>query len=149
MNKSEAHNKNWFAKVHMQVIRDRDLSNGDKLVYCDLAGYANSKTGECYPSMQTIANDLSMSDRTVKRAIKTLVNKGYIRKVRKGQGRRKTNLYFLPLLKGEATNGDKSAPWKWINGDKPAPVYSDKPVPLNGDIKNPQTDPFSNPKSDI
>ena len=52
-------------------IYQEDLSARSKLVYMYLKDRAY-KEGQCWPSIQTIGKDLSLSRSTVKRAIKEL-----------------------------------------------------------------------------
>lgn len=60
-------------------IYKADLPHRAVAVYLYLRDRAN-KEGTCYPAIKTIANDLSMSVSTVKRAISDLEQNGFIRK---------------------------------------------------------------------
>ena len=60
-------------------IYDLGLSHRAVTVYCYLCDRAN-KNGECFPSAKTIALDLSLSRRTVFRALKDLERSGLIEK---------------------------------------------------------------------
>lgn len=46
--------------------------------YCALADYTNNKTGLCWPRMQTLAQRLSRSPRTIQRHLHLLKEKGLI-----------------------------------------------------------------------
>ena len=67
-----------------------------KAVYMYLRSRCD-KEGKCFPSINTIANDLDISQSTVKRALKELESNGYIKKVaRYRENKRNTsNMYFL------------------------------------------------------
>lgn len=67
-----------------------------KIVYVYLKGRSD-KEGKCFPSVKTIAHDLDISESTVKRALKELESKEYIKKVarfRENKGNT-SNMYFL------------------------------------------------------
>ncbi|MEK6266203.1 MAG: helix-turn-helix domain-containing protein [Clostridium sp.] len=69
-----------FGIVSRDIITTPDLSLQAKAVYSALACYAN-KERSCFPSISTLANDLNVSQRTIKRLIKELKNKDYIKRV--------------------------------------------------------------------
>lgn len=77
-------------------IYSMPLPNRAKSVYCYLCGRANKK-GECYPSSTTIANDLSISKRTVFRAISDLERAHLLKRKhrRRSGGGLSSNLYQL------------------------------------------------------
>lgn len=77
-------------------IYDLGLPHRAVAVYCYLCDRAD-KNGECFPSAKTIALDLSLSKRTVFRALNELENNGLIEKkqrIRKSGGI-SSNLYKL------------------------------------------------------
>lgn len=81
---------------HPDAIYGSRLPQRAILVYMYLCARSNRK-GECYPSIRTISKDLEQSDSTVKRAIKDLEDKNYIRKenrIRKNGGK-SSNLYTI------------------------------------------------------
>jgi DNA-binding MarR family transcriptional regulator len=69
-----------FGIVSRDVITEPDLSLQAKAVYSILACYAN-KQRSCFPSISTLANDLNVSQRTIKRLIKELKEQGYAKRV--------------------------------------------------------------------
>lgn len=79
-------------------IYDLGLPHRAVTVYCYLCDRANKK-GECFPSTRTIANDLSISRRTVFHALNDLEREGLL--TRKGRhrtsGGRSSNLYVLEV----------------------------------------------------
>ena len=52
-------------------------------IYIELCYYANYITGQCYPSIETIAENLHISKRHIIRILKELTEKGYINKEKK------------------------------------------------------------------
>ena len=69
-----------FGIVSHSIITDPKLSIQAKCLYSALACYAN-KERLCFPSISTLANDLNTSQRTIKRLIKELKDKEYIKRV--------------------------------------------------------------------
>lgn len=61
----------------MSQVWSLDLPDSEKLVLLALADCANDE-GSCWPSMKTLADKCSKSDRTVQTAIKSLVSKGHL-----------------------------------------------------------------------
>lgn len=77
-------------------IYDLGLPHRAVTVYCYLCDRSNKK-GECFPSAKTIAQDLSLSRRTVFRALHELLEKGLIEKQPRlrNNGGSSSNLYRL------------------------------------------------------
>tara|TARA_Y100000385_G_C13005957_1_gene599437 strand:+ start:501 stop:749 length:249 start_codon:yes stop_codon:yes gene_type:complete len=69
-----------FGIVSRDVITEPNLSLQAKAVYSTLACYAN-KQRSCFPSISTLADDLNVSQRTIKRLIKELKEQGYVKRV--------------------------------------------------------------------
>ena len=68
---------NKHAQVPNQLFSDT-LEFGDKLVYAHIRKYVNKDTLQCYPRLDTIANDCQLSIKTVKAAINRLERSGLI-----------------------------------------------------------------------
>lgn len=77
-------------------IYDLNLPHRAVAVYCYLCDRAD-KNGECFPSVKTIALDLSLSKRTVFRALDELEKLGLIDKIprKRNSGGSSTNLYRI------------------------------------------------------
>ena len=63
-------------------IFSRNISGGDTAPVCD-GMYLKDRTGRkgtCWPAIGTIARDLGLSRSTVKRALKDLEEKGYLKR---------------------------------------------------------------------
>src|SRR3954470_20339529 len=56
--------------------------------YCALTDYANNRTGECYPKMETLAKTLKRSVRTIQRHLHLLRERGVIEFVERRRNRR-------------------------------------------------------------
>ena len=73
--------------------------------YAALADYANNKTGLCWPKMQTLANTLGRSARTVQRHLHLLKECGLIEFVERRRHRGRYSSYLYKVLHVVATTG--------------------------------------------
>ena len=80
-------------------IYDLGLKHRAVTVYCYLCDRSD-RNGKCFPSAQTIAKDLSLSTRTVFRALNELLENGLIEKQPRlrDNGGSSSNLYRLTDL---------------------------------------------------
>ena len=80
-------------------IYDMGLPHMSVAVYCYLCERAN-KNGECFPSTQTIARDLSIGRRTVFRALNDLEKHGLLKRIRRRRpsGGYSSSLYRLEVI---------------------------------------------------
>jgi len=62
----------------MSVVWDLDLPSGEKLVLLSLADQANDEGRQCWPSVETIMRRSGQGERTVRRAIAVLEEKGHL-----------------------------------------------------------------------
>ena len=83
-----------FTQVPNFILKSKKLSAGDKLAFAMLLSYA-WQNDFCFPGQETLAEDLGLSDRSVRTHIKSLQAIGLLSIVRRGQG--KTNIYELDL----------------------------------------------------
>ena len=86
---AESHQTQFFGKAFRVVMRDRRLSPRARLVHAYLQDRAN-KDRECWPSYETIADDLGFGRRQTFNAVKELVGAGWLRM---GKGRRNGKRY--------------------------------------------------------
>ena len=84
-----------FTQVPNAILRATEISQGAKLVYAMLLSYA-WHNNSCFPGQDRLAEDLSISRRSVNTHIKELEGKSFIKVTRKGLG--KPNLYTLFLV---------------------------------------------------
>jgi DNA-binding MarR family transcriptional regulator len=78
--------KDGFGMVSNIVLRNPELSLGEKAVYSYLCTYADSDSGELFVSLNRIAAELGISHSTVKRHLYTLENKGIVIRLKRGHG---------------------------------------------------------------
>jgi DNA-binding transcriptional MocR family regulator len=88
-----------FTQVPNAILRATEISQGSKLVYAMLLSYA-WHNNSCFPGQDRLAEDLSISRRSVNTHIKELEAKEFIKVTRKGLG--KPNLYELFLTATKA-----------------------------------------------
>lgn len=71
--------RGWdHVRVHVQLLKDQRLGAFELGAYMGLAAHAELQTGEARPSAETLARYINASERTVRRAIKTLIDAGYV-----------------------------------------------------------------------
>jgi biotin operon repressor len=83
---------NWAERV----FKTLDMPSTDRFVLVALCYRHNKKTGECYPSVETLCKYTGCSESTVRRSIKKLSKWGLVEvKMRTQKGRQTSNKYFL------------------------------------------------------
>lgn len=98
--------------------------------YCALADYSNNKTGLCWPKMETLANTLGRSVRTVQRHLHLLKEIGLIEFVerRRLRGRYSSYVYrVLHIMRTTTGHGGRVAS---ILKGRTKPSLSEKPPPV-------------------
>ena len=75
------------------LMEQPEVSPGAKLLYSRLAQHAGEK-GQCYPGQDTLAGELAISERQVRRLLAELEGRGLIEEHRRGLNR--TNVYRFP-----------------------------------------------------
>lgn len=71
--------RGWdHARIHKQVLADPRTGAFEIAVYVGLAMHAETQTGECFPSVALLAEYTELSENTVRKAIKTLVDAEYV-----------------------------------------------------------------------
>ena len=91
-------NANFFQMTN--AIFSYKLTPNEFAVYCYLVSCTGSKE-KCWPSVKTIAACCNISENTVRKAVKTLEDRGFIRKVkttrytRSGIPHQGNNNYFV------------------------------------------------------
>ena len=73
--------------------------------YCALTDYANNKTGLCWPKMETLANTLGRSVRTVQRHLHLLKELGLVEFVERRRLRGRYSSYVYRVLHIVRTTG--------------------------------------------
>jgi len=79
----------------------RGLEPGSQVVFIWLCDYADRNTGQCYPSMKTLANDTGMSRKNVQRKLSDLEDMGLIEKEHRiNNNEYNSNLYSIFIFSG-------------------------------------------------
>src|SRR5690625_2425441 len=79
------------------VIDSETVNATDKSLYAALCMYADNDTAECCPARETLWKKAGISDKTFRKSLRNLEEKGYIKVVPRhsNDGRRLSNLYVL------------------------------------------------------
>ena len=85
-----------FAVIPAAAITDRRLSRSDLATLCALATYAN-RTGKCWPSTTTLAKDLNITTRMIRRCLRVLETCTHIRTTHRPGHR---SIYLILGIKG-------------------------------------------------
>ena len=97
--------------------------------YCALSDYANNTTGECFPKMETLAETLHKSVRTIQRHMHLLKEQGLIEFVERRRNRGKFSSYLYRILFFTTTgHGSRMA------GKR---IYKDRTKHLRTPLKSP------------
>jgi DNA-binding transcriptional ArsR family regulator len=91
---ADAATRGGFTQVPNFLLKSKNLSAGDKMTFAMLLSYA-WQNDFCFPGQQRLAQDLGLSDRSVRTHLKSLEVRGLLAIQRRGQG--KTNIYELNL----------------------------------------------------
>ena len=91
---ADAATSKGFTQVPNFLLKSKKLSAGDKMAFAMLLSYA-WQNDYCFPGQQRLAQDLGLTDRSVRTHLKSLETNGLLAIKRRGQG--KTNVYELNL----------------------------------------------------
>lgn len=95
----------WYTQIPNYILRDTRLTSTAFRLYAALASYANAEK-VCWPGQQRLAQDLGVSERTIRVRLKELEEAGYITIRRRG--RQQTNVYCLKDLPDRANESDRN-----------------------------------------
>jgi len=85
--------------VQTKILHHPDLTTAEICVAMVLASHVNDRTQACFPKIETIAHETSLSDRKVRQALKRLAELGLVAKLSRAVGRlRNRNAYQLAGL---------------------------------------------------
>lgn len=119
----------------MEAAQGKRLTSVQRLVLLTLAYHHNEKTGQCTPSVDTIAAAADLSDRSVERATKALAQAGMITvSPRTRHGIRTSNQYDLFAdAKGRTSVAPKGRQKQGSGGERvsPKPFTSPKGTETN------------------
>jgi DNA-binding transcriptional regulator YhcF (GntR family) len=108
-------NENKFAILPEWVI-ELNVSHTAFRLYAVLARYADNITHQAFPSLETLAERLQCSEKTVRRAIDDLVEHGAITK--HNRGRYNSNLYTIMTTRPEGTKMSQEETEMSLEGTK-------------------------------
>lgn len=115
-------NEPRWGRMDLAVAQRRDVSAITKVVYAVLKCYENKKTGQCDPSQNMIADDSGASIRSVKRAIRQLVDARIIEADRTPGSSRTAYRFLDPRVQNDTMswgqNGTSMGPKRHPHGAK-------------------------------
>ena len=98
---------NTFKMIPDTLTKDARVTVSDLAVYVALLQFKNNKTGKAFPSVATITKFSRVSEKTVRKSLKHLVELGYIsvqQQFKQGTSVHTSNLYtFLEVSESEIT----------------------------------------------
>lgn len=74
------------AELYDRIVSDADMSRAALAVAWRLINHINDLTGECFPSVERLAKQLNINERTVRRGVDQLIAAGWFTKSRRGRG---------------------------------------------------------------
>ena len=77
-NKEDYKNVEYFLKVPISILHDKDLNNTEKILLMIICNLSKAN-GVCFASNKTLAELHNSSNPTISRCVKSLEDKGYIR----------------------------------------------------------------------
>ena len=96
-----------FVQLPRAVLFHPALSDGAKVLFGALLSYAWQE-GSCFPGQARLADDLGVTERTIRNRLRELEGAGVLCIKQRGQG--KTNVYLLLCPDGEPEVGERSEP---------------------------------------
>lgn len=102
----------------MAKVFDSDLPSTEKLVLLAMADYASDSGDSIFPSIDTLARKTSLTDRTVRTTIQSLIDLNYLIITRHGGGAGNTNVYKIRVSRFTLSddNGEDFA----LKGERPS-----------------------------
>jgi len=92
--------------VQTKILHHPDLTTAEICVAVVLASHVNDRTQACFPKIETIAHEASLSDRKVRQALKRLAELRLVAKLTRSVGRlRNRNAYQLVGLGSKPASG--------------------------------------------
>ncbi|WP_417814405.1 helix-turn-helix domain-containing protein [Thalassospira alkalitolerans] len=92
--------------MQTKILQHPDLTTAEICVAMVLASHVNDRTQACFPKIETIAHETSLSDRKVRQALKHLNELGLVAKLSRAVGRlRNRNAYQLVGLGSKPASG--------------------------------------------
>lgn len=128
-------NTTWFRVFQDMVLQGKMAQMGPYgfTVYCVIKAHAELNTGESFPGVEKIAKEAGMSTAQVKRELPSLVDLGYLTRVKVGRH----NEYRLREridIKDDAGNLQAVASWDFVPMGVEAAVADLRNVIMKGDL---------------
>lgn len=102
-----------FTTIPNAILRFPGITPGAKLLYVLLLSYAWN-SGSCFPGQDRVADDLGVSERSVRNYITELETVGLLRIKQRGLGQ--TNIYYVPRIPRPAESSAQTG--KYFRSDR-------------------------------
>lgn len=109
--KPQSPSEDW-GRVHLwwfRRLRQRGASVTARDVLVAIASHANKTTGEAYPTIETLAGEVGISERSVRSAIREIKDAGIVTVTARNRRLRESNLYHLAIF-GVPFSGETLVP---------------------------------------
>ena len=91
---ADAATSEGYTQVPNFLLRMKNITSGDKMTFAMILSY-KWQNDSCFPGQATLAKDMGVDERTIRRHIQALQTAGLLVIQQRGQG--KTNVYELNL----------------------------------------------------
>lgn len=123
-----------FSRVPLpliQAMRERKVSYPVVALYAALESYRNRKTGDCYPGLRTLADDLGIGVSTAHRLIHQLMDAGFVREEKPSNRATFTKyiLTYAPAVRVPSVEHPTSIRFPASSAGKPTPAPHVVPGP--------------------
>ncbi len=106
------------AEFYDRIVSDHELSRAAIAVAWRLVNHINDETGECFPSVERLAGQLNINERTVRRGVDQLVDAGWFTKKRRGRGGTQYYANYENRAGVSGKDGEKNRTESSANADK-------------------------------
>jgi len=121
-----------FVQLPRAVLFHPDLTDGAKVLFGALLSYAWQEAS-CFPGQARLADDLGVTERTIRNRLRELEGAGVLCVKQRGQG--KTNVYLLLCPGGEPEVGERAAPPPPARNGASAQTGNEIPVRTDVDVE--------------
>ncbi len=106
------------AEFYDRIVSDHELSRAAIAVAWRLVNHINDETGECFPSVERLAGQLNINERTVRRGVGQLVDAGWFAKEQRGRGGTQYYANYENRAGVSGKDGEKNRTESSVNADK-------------------------------
>lgn len=137
-------NEYWFAKVDIDVIKDKSLSQTARWIFTVLCTFADKDTRGCWPGNKAVAEAADVSVRTVQKAYKELEERGVISRESRFNDNGQTSSYSLIVGHNASCYGGEQCDMGGMNSDSHRTRINERDIKdsLTGEAELPSPEEF-------